>query len=299
MKLYNYVGFEPNLSFAGYLIHDSDSTQQVVLASPMPADSNGFMKSRIWRRDVWERPHQTYVDGSWVIDSNMGDSNAIISSKYFWVNRINNSNPSIAYDSYNQVDDDTVTVFVCRLDSASTETGIADMWKPSSFNLFMFQHNSADSAFKIDSDIKNAITDWANRDSEFQGPLSADSDLLDAVKTVASAFNSGAFVSSKMLRDIDSSVSNGLWTDSAFFDGGVNKLGDSYDTVRNANLIANRVELGGWNIDSYPFTEYAFDFNEDSSLQHWSKGPRQRGGEPSFFLRLKDSTFDPTDIETY
>ena len=301
MKLYNIVGYEPAISFAGYLIHDSDSTQQVVLASPMPADSNGFMESRIWKRDVWERPHQTYVDGAWDIDSAFGDSNVIISPRYFWLSRVPILNPatSDAYDSYNQVDDDTVMFFVCRLDSASDETGIADMWRPSTFNLFMFQHNSADSQFEVNSDVKNAIADWANRDSQFAEPLSIDSALFDAVKNVAGTFGSGAFMSSKMLRDIDSAVSNDLWNDSNFYDGGINRLGDSYDTIRNANLIANQIEFGGWNVDSYPFTEYTFDFDKDSSLQHWAKGPTTRRGEPSFYLRIEDSTFDPTDIETY
>lgn len=298
MKLYNTVGYNPLVFLAGYLIHDSDSAQQVVLASPMPADSNGLMESRIWKRDVWERPHQSYVDGSWVIDSNLGDSNVITSSRYFWVSRIPEFRNNFVYDSYNFVDSTTSAFFVCRLDSASAETGISNMWKPSTFNFFMIRR-PGDTTFEVDSDVRVAFSDWANLDSQLEEPLSIDSALRDGIKTVAGTFSSRAFVNDSLQSAIDSAVAAGSWNDSEIQEMSLNRLGGDYDTLFNVNLAANLRRSGGFTIDSYPFTQYTFDHDKDSSEQFWAKGPTSLGGIPDFYIRLEDSIFDPTDIETY
>ena len=285
---------------AGYSIHDSDGTQQVVLASPMPADSFGRMTSRIWRREHYSTPEQNYDSGTWVYDSGWGDSASLVSTNYIWVRRIGELNSSEVFDSYNFADSNTVMVHVCKLEDASTETGIANLWKPVSFNLFMFQKGLGDDALAVDSNLRGKFLEWIN---------SADSDGLtsddeeEAVTYVATGFGSPAFTGPALRDAIDSALNSGLWNDASDSDWHenllLNKLGGTFDTLRNANFVANLRAFSQMNIDSYPFDEYNFDHNLDSSLRRTHMGPTLRFTDPQFYLRLEDSTFDPTDIETY
>ena len=285
---------------AGYTLHDSDGSQQVVLSTPMPADSFGMMSSRVWRREHWSIPEQVYDSGTWAYDSGWGDSATLEHTNYFWVRRLGEQlSGSESFDSYNFTDSHSVMIQVCRLDDASIETGISNMWKPVSMNVFMFQKDPSDDDADVDSNLRSKFLSWANS-SDSDGVASDDED--EAITSVATAFGSGAFTGPALRDAIDSAISAGLWNDS-FIDGTLNKLGGAFDTLRNVNLLANIRGLGGFTLDSYRFDEYVFDHFKDSSLWRSKYGPDSYDslGETdiTFYLRLEDSTFDPTDIETY
>ena len=283
---------------SGYRLHDSDGSTQIKLRPMLNANDDGLFYSLVWKRELWGIPE--YGDSAYGGDSGDSGGASVIDTNYYWIRElIGFSAPAGAYDSYNYFDSSTSLIQLAHIVNGLDSTGRSDLWSIKESRFLIYQRNSLDSYLEQKRDLDSDINAWANS-SDSDGATS--DDLAEATVMLASDLGTTAFTGTTLTDLIDSAVAAGTWD----LDADFNKLGGAYDTVRNLNLLAtlNRnVQLNSEEYDIDTFEVNTAHYNQDSSYDF----PQDSLADSNpistavfkYYLRIADSDFTATDIETY
>ena len=277
---------------SGYQVHDSLGTQQIKLRPMMNANDDGLFYSLVWKRELWGIPE--YGDSAYGGDSGDSGGSSVLDTNYYWIRQLHQfSAPVGAYDSYNYFDSDTSLLQVSHIENGYDSTGRSDLWSIKESRFMIYQRNALDSYLEQKRDLDSDINAWANS-SDSDGATS--DDLAEATVMLASDLGTTAFTGPTLTALIDSAVAAGTWD----LDSDFNKLGGVYDTIRNFNLLATLNRNFRFNSEEYDINEFEVntaDYNFDSAYEYLTGDPDS--SEVKYYLRIADSEFTATDIETY
>jgi len=278
---------------SGYVLHDSLGSQQIKLKPMLNANDAGLFYSLVWKRELWGIPE--YGDSAYGGDSGDSGGASVLDTNYYWIRELLSiSAPEGTYDSYNYFDSYTSMLQIAKIENALDSTGRSDLWSITDTRFLIYQRDALDSYLESKSELDSDIDAWANS-SDSDGATS--DDLVEATVMLASDLGTSAFTGTTLTALIDSAVAAGTWDSDADF----NQLGGAYDTVRNLNLLATFNRNKGFNFAEYDIADFEVntaEYNMDSSYEYpHPTAPDSDGFK--YYLRLADSDFTATDIETY
>jgi len=283
---------------SGYRVHDSDGSTQIKLRPMMNANDDGLFYSLVWKRELWGIPE--YGDSAYGGDSGDSGGSSVLDTNYYWIRQLHQfSAPEGAYDSYNYFDSDTSLVQLAHIVNGFDSTGRSDLWSIKESRFMFYQRNALDSYLEQKRDLDSDINAWANS-SDSDGATS--DDLAEATVMLASDLGTTAFTGPTLTTLIDSAVAAGTWD----LDSDFNKLGGVYDTIRNFNLLAtlnrnSQLNSEEYDIDQFEndISSYEQDSDYDPNKDSTNNAVPVTTAVFKYFLRIADSDFTATDIETY